>query len=242
MKEDAILITGATSDLGIAYLNQYEKNKVIIALYHSSPEKLDEIIQRKGLNIIKINLDLTDLIEVKKTLENISKEYNISEVLHMASPKVKQERFNKIEIETYQNDYTVQFLSIVEILRVLIPNMKKQKKGKILIILSSCTIGVPPKFWTSYVSTKYALLGLIKSLTSEYSNFGIQVNGISPSMMQTKFLDNMDERTIEMAIQSHPQKRAVKLEEVIEAINFLLNEESTFIAGQNLVISGGEVF
>jgi len=46
---------------------------------------------------------------------------------------------------------------------------------------------------------EYAMLGLVKSLTSEYSDKNIQINSISPSMCETKFLDNINENLVELS-------------------------------------------
>ena len=87
--------------------------------------------------------------------------------------------------------------------------MKKEKRGKIIFVLSSVIFSTPPKFWTEYVSMKYALLGLLKSLISEYGEYGIQINGISPSMIDSKLLDNLDPLVKEMSKNSHPLKKLI---------------------------------
>ena len=58
-------------------------------------------------------------------------------------------------------------------------------------MLTSCTTNIPPKYLASYVTSKYALLGLVKALSNEYADKGIRINGISPSMIETKFLENI---------------------------------------------------
>ncbi len=241
--QNAILITGATSDLGYKYLKNFTKKDFkIIALYRDLDERLNELEQNYSLDIKKIKCDFLDLNNLSLLLKEVIKEYNIIKVLHIAAPKVQQERFNKIELQIFERDLQIQLYSIIEILKNIIPSMKKNKEGKIAIMLSSCTVGVPPKFWTSYVVSKYALLGLIKSLAIEYSAFNIQINGVSPSMMETKFLENMDERMIEMAKNSHPMKRNIEIKEVFTTLDYLLFEASSFLTGNNIVLSGSEVY
>lgn len=45
--------------------------------------------------------------------------------------------------------------------------------------------------------TKYALLGLLRTLSVEYEKKGIMINGISPGMMETKFLDGISRLVVE---------------------------------------------
>ena len=86
------------------------------------------------------------------------------------------------------------------------------------------------------------MMGFLKSLVSEYGQFNIQINGISPSMIQSKFLNNMDKRMIEMEIEKHPMKRTVTIDEVAETIDYLFFNNNSFINGNNILLSGGENF
>lgn len=242
MKE-ALLVTGSTSDLGYGYLKKFKnKNITIIAFYYDFEERLDDLIENYGLNIVKIYFDFLCLDNLEEKVKELSEKYFISKVLHLSAPIVKQERFNKISKEVFYNDFTIQVVSLVEILKVVLLRMKKEKKGKIVIILSSCVEGVPPKFWTSYVTSKYAMMGFLKSLVSKYGQFNIQINGISPSMIQSKFLNNMDERMIEMEIEKHPMKRTVSIDEVTEIIDYLFFNNNSFLNGNNILLTGGENF
>ena len=239
MKE-VILITGATSDLAFEYLNLIkDQEKVIIAFYYDLKERFEEL-KNSSLEIIPIFCDFSDISDVSNKIIKISKDYDISTVLHFATPRIKMERFHKKEIKDYEIHFKIQFLSIIEILKNILPKMKKQKKGKIICILSSITFSIPPKFWTDYVSMKYALLGLLKALVAEYGEYGIQINGISPSMIDSKLLDNLDPLVKEMSKESHPLKELVTKKEIVEFIDFLVKNDSKFLTGNNFNLSGGE--
>lgn len=238
---EGILITGATSDIAYEFLKNYkEKNKVIVAFYYDYEERLDDLIENYNLNIIKVKYNFLNLEGITEILQDVLRDIFISEVLHLSAPVVKQERFNKINISQYNIDFSIQVLSIIEILKFIIPRMKKEKRGKIVFVLSSVINGVPPKFWTSYVTSKYALEGLMKSLVAEYSSFNIQINGISPSMIKSKFINNMDERLVEMEIEKHPMKRTIEIREIVETINYLFESNNKFLIGNNLLLTGGE--
>ena len=208
-------------------------------------EKLKVVGEIKYINEVYRSIEIRAYIKNEKN-EKVSvakiKDINITEVLHLAAPVVKQERFNKVDLSVFKNDFSIQVLSIVEILKIIIPKMKKEKKGKIIFILSSVVKGIPPKFWTSYVTCKYALDGLLKSLVAEFSSFNIQINAISPSMINSKFLKNMDERLIEAEIEKHPLKRTIKMEEIVETINYILESKNKFLNGNNILLTGGENF
>ena len=239
MKE-VILITGATSDLAFEYLNLIkDQEKIIIAFYYDLKERLEEF-RNSSLEIISVFCDFSDINDVSNKVVEISKKYDINTVLHFAAPRIKMERFHKKEIKDYEIHFKIQFLSIVEILKNILPKMKKQKKGKVIFILSSVTFSIPPTLLSEYVSMKYALLGLLKSLVSEYGEYDIQFNGISPSMIDSKLLDDLDPLVKEMSKESHPLKKLITKREIVEFIDFLLTKDSKFLTGNNFNLSGGE--
>ncbi|MDR1649497.1 MAG: SDR family oxidoreductase [Synergistaceae bacterium] len=112
----------------------------------------------------------------------------------------------------------------------------KNKYGKAVVMLTTCTRGIPPKFLARYCMAKYALLGLMKSAASEYEGKGVYINGISPEMTDTKFLLNLDERIIETASRNSRFGRNLTADEVVEGILFLLSDNINCMNGENLFL------
>ncbi len=109
-------------------------------------------------------------------------------------------------------------------------------------MLSSYVIGVPPKSLSHYTVSKYAMLGLMKSLASEYADKNIQINSVSPSMIETKFLNNINEKLVEISAYNNPLKRNANIDDVVPVIKMLLSKESDYINGVNIPITGGSNF
>jgi 3-oxoacyl-[acyl-carrier protein] reductase len=160
----------------------------------------------------------------------------------LAAPKFKNIRFKDIVWESFQNEIDISLKPIIQILNIFLPKMAKLKQGKVVIMLSSVVINVPPKALTQYTTIKYAMLGLVKSLASEYSDKNIQINAVSPSMIETKFLDNINEKLVELSAYNHPLKRNAQVNEVTPIIKMLISKESDYISGVNIPITGGSIF
>jgi 3-oxoacyl-[acyl-carrier protein] reductase len=109
-------------------------------------------------------------------------------------------------------------------------------------MLSSVVMNIPPKALTQYTTVKYALLGLVKSLASEYADKNIQINSISPSMVETKFLDNINEKLVELGAYNHPLKRNAIVRDITPIIKLLISKESDYMNGINIPITGGSIF
>ena len=81
----------------------------------------------------------------------------------------------------------------------------------------------------------------MKSLATDYAGYGITVNAVSPSMIETKFLAETSHLIVEQAAAEHPMKRNAQVGDVVPAMAFLLSEEARFITGVNLPVTGGSI-
>lgn len=239
--EKTILITGASSDLGMSFIekNVAEYDKVI-AHYNHKSEHFDDLLKEHSSKIIAIQADFSDESGVDFFVQKLKEgEMMPTHVLHLASIPIKSERFHKIAINEYQRMMQVSLYSIIEILKVCIPVMQKQKYGRILFMLSAYTTIPSPKYAVAYVASKYALLGLMKSIAAEYVSKGITVNGISPQMMETKFIKDVPELVVEQHKAAAPLGRLIQKEDVLPLMRILLSDDASAITGENISIGGG---
>ena len=163
-------------------------------------------------------------------------------ILHVPAVPVENKRFTEIFWTDAEKQFNVPCRSLWQVLQAVIPKMSKAKFGNIILVLSSVTLNVPPKFWSSYVMAKYALMGLGKSLAAEYAPKNIRVNMISPSMMQTKFIQNIYGAIVEQSAAKNPMKRNATPEDVAGLIEYLFSAENAFVTGANIPVAGGENF
>ena len=237
-----LLITGASSDIGselMRYLD--DENLTIYAHFNKSNEKIEALQKELKSTIVPLQADLSNSEQRQRLIKEIEA-YDIENVVHIASPNVENIRFRKLSWDDFDKQIQVGLRSITEILIPILPKMAKRKKGKIVFLLTSYTINVPPMALAHYVTMKYGLLGLMKCLTSEYSTFGININALSPSMIETEFLQALPEKLVELTIDKHPLKRLASTSDIVPMIEFLLSEKSDYINGTNLPITGGESF
>ncbi len=235
------LITGASSDLGIAYmkenLGEYTK---IIAHYHHMNTALEEIIKGAEDKILPIAADFTKKEEAARFVSLVKEQELVpTHILHLVSLPAKSIRFHKSNLNEYEAMMQVSFYSIVEILKAFLPAMQKQKYGRVLMMLSAYTTIPDPKYAAPYVASKYALLGLMKSVSTEYAAKGITVNGISPQMIETKFLQEVPELIIEQHKEVSPLGRLIQKEDILPVMKLLLSDEAAAITGENISITGG---
>ena len=79
----------------------------------------------------------------------------------------------------------------------------------------------------------------MKSLAVEYAKFGITVNCVAPSMMETHFLKDTPDLIVQAAAEDNPMGRNATPADVVPAMAFLLSDEAGFITGVTLPVTGG---
>lgn len=243
--EKTIIITGASSDIGMSYIRAHGAEYArILAHYHHTNETFENLTASFGDRILPIQADFSLPSEAESfagKAVQILKEEDLTptHILHLASLPAKSTRFHKSAAEDYRAMMQVSVYSIAEILKACIPSMQKQHYGRILFLLSAYTAIPDPKFAAPYVTSKYALLGLMKSISAEYAAKGITANGISPQMVDTKFLKEVPELIVEQQRQASPLGRLLNKEDILPVMHLLLSDEAAAITGENISITGG---
>lgn len=244
--EKVYALIGATSDIGMKYIKEIDNSNeksTIIAIYLHENERFKNLINElKNVKIDLVECDLSKNDDVQNTINYIKEKYNApTNVLHLAARKYEYVKFTKFNWEDVLTDLEIQVHSFAEFMKAFLPEMSKQKYGKVVVMLSSVTKGVPPKYVSEYTLVKYALQGLVYSLVSEYKEKNININCISPTMVETNFLEKIDSRIIEMTAINSSMKRNVKIEEVVSAIKYLMSDDADYINGLNLPLTGGDI-
>ena len=241
---DTYLITGASSDIGIAFLRKLEHmEKPMFALcqYYKNKEELEKL--KNNFSYVKIqcfSFDLSKENSVLSWIEEIEKAgWSPTHILHLAAQSFEYMRLRNFDWERTSRQLLIQVNVLAQLCKKFLPEMAKRHRGKIVVVLSSYTLGVPPKFMSDYIITKYALLGLMKSIASEYGGRGISINGISPSIINTKFIRNIDSRILELNAEESVMKRNITCGEVADSICFLMSEASDYMNGVNINLTGG---
>ena len=135
--------------------------------------------------------------------------------------------------------------SMLRTIRAALPGMIARGGGSIINMSSACSsvIGAPNRF--VYGTTKAAVIGLTKSVASDYITQGIRCNAIcpgtvdSPSLHERLTATGDYEKAMKAFVARQPMGRLATAEEIAALVVYLASDESAFITGQPHIIDGG---
>ncbi len=147
--------------------------------------------------------------------------------------------FHLLKDEDWQNEWQLNVMGAVKVLRALYPRLKKSDKASV-VLFSTVAVQKGMAFHASIAASKGALEGVTRSLAAEWAP-QIRVNAIAPSLLDTPLAAKLTSNTKirEQSVEKHPLKRIGTADDVASAASYLLSSESSWMTGQILAVDGG---
>ena len=122
--------------------------------------------------------------------------------------------------------------------------MKRNKKGRLIVISSRAGLGVSLTGVQSYGTAKAAQIGFVKQLSAELGQFGITVNSVAPGFMPTspdyiKQWESYGAQGQATLVNSIAMRRVGKPEDIANATLFFASDLAEWVTGQTLAVTGG---
>jgi 3-oxoacyl-[acyl-carrier protein] reductase len=243
LTSEKVLITGCSSDLGLAlarHLLSSGRDLTVIAHSHSGGVRIEALVSEFGDKVYPIKADFSDPTSVSGMADEIAAKFTFpTQIIHLPALRLKYERLTKFNLDHFRRDMAIQVESIVILLQRFAAKMSKSEAARIVFVTSSVTHGMPPRYMSMYTVIKYAQLGLMRAAAAEYSSSKLTVNAVSPSMIETQFLEEIGDVAVRTAAAANPQGRNATPADVVGAIEFLLSPAAGYMTGVDLPVTAG---
>lgn len=116
------------------------------------------------------------------------------------------------------------------------------KDGARIVNLASATVYSGSEQWAHYVASKAGVIGLTRVLAKELGRRNIRVNALAPGFTLTEASLGLMEDAASYGVDRGALRRASEPEDMLGAALFLASDQSSYVAGQTLVVDGGRQF
>ena len=191
-ERDTVLITGASSGIGLAAALYMAGKGYSVVGTSRSEEGLDALgreAANRGFNLQGVQLDVNDDEAVGEALPRIIAEHSGIEVLVNNAGYGLWGPIESVSMEQLRAQFETNFFAAVRMIKAVLPQMTRRRSGTIVNISSVLgRMGTP--FNGAYVASKFALEGLSESMRVELWPLGVRVALVEPGLIRTRFHDN----------------------------------------------------
>jgi 3-oxoacyl-[acyl-carrier protein] reductase len=246
LERKVAIVTGAGKGIGggIARIFASEGAKVLVADTDGDwgMKTVSRIKQGSGeASFIKADVSKKEDMEymARAALERYGR---IDILCNNAGIYTNMARIEEMTEEDWDKILTVNLKGTFLAVRACVPQMIKQKYGRILITSSTTGNRTAIIGLSHYAASKAGINGFIRNVALELAEHNITVNGVEPGNIITEgMMEVVGEEYVRINKEVIPMGRLGEPEEIGYAMAFLACDEAKFITGQTIVVDGGQI-
>ena len=250
LKNKKFIISAAGDGIGFAISKLIVQEGGKVYLTDIDLKKINKINSNKKFNnkIFATKLDANNYEDVKKYFFSLKKLNKIDGLINNVGIAGPTKYLEKISSEEWKNTLETNLNSHFYFTKFSIPLMKNNKSGSIVNISSTAGLfGFPQR--TPYAASKWAIIGLTKSLAMELGKYKIRVNAICPGSVKGDRMKRVINSKAKL-LKTTPNKiqkefesmtsipSFVTKEDIASMIIYLLSDQSNNISGQSISVDG----
>ncbi len=244
LRDQHIFVTGGAEGIGAAIVLdslQAGARASFCDINEVKGKAYEESLAKQGFKTLFVKADVGDFNSLKAGYEQIVSEFGeINGAVNNAGVNSNADPVEMTD-EEWNRFMNVDLKSVWHTAKLVLPAMRKAKKGAIVNIASIHARMSYPKYFP-YAAAKSGVIGLTRNLALDEGIHNIRTNAVSPGYTLTPLLqswfDALPEKAAEaMAVQ--PLARMAAPSEIAKVVTFLLSDDASFVNGADWIVDGG---
>ena len=247
LKDRVALVTGSSRGIGAAIAKLFAERGAQVAIHGRDAQALSTVqadIERGGGHAISCRADVTSLAELEAMRREIEERLGPVDIVvanaggSFSPPGPLEDTDDAAFRASVDGNLTATFLTI----KTFLPSMKARMTGNIITMSSSAARRPHPQSPIAYAAAKAGVQLLTQDVAAQAGPFHVRVNCIAPETILTeRNKQRIPQATQAALVDAHPIRRLGTPEDVARAALFLASDESAWITGAILDVSGGAV-
>jgi len=237
------LITGAGRGIGFALAGGLAEAgaKIILNGRDSAEvERAVETLEKQGHDVTALLFDVSDDRAVSGAIDGYEKQTGSVDIVINNAGMQHRSSLVDFEPEMFDRVLATNTQGVFHVARAAARHMIKRKKGKIINIASIMS-KMARHHVGAYVTSKAAVAGLTRAMTSEWAEYGINCNAIGPGYIATELTQALfsDQSFSSWLTDNTPAGRWGQVQDLIGTAIYLSAPASDFVYGQIIYVDGG---
>ncbi|MDJ1501340.1 SDR family NAD(P)-dependent oxidoreductase [Xanthocytophaga agilis] len=189
-KQKVWFITGTSKGLGLQLTKLVLSIGDKVAATTRDVEALKKKVGTNTENLFPVELDITSDKDVKEAINRVVQEFGRIDVVVNNAGYSLVGSMEEMSDEEFRKTMDVNLFGTVNVIRNVMPYLRKQQSGHIINISSNAGyVGFEKA--SSYNAAKFGVVGLSEALAQEVKGFGVHVTVVAPGQFRTEFMDSI---------------------------------------------------
>lgn len=231
MQKKVFLITGTRKGIGKTLSEYYLNMGHIVAGCSRGPSSINHE------NYHHFSLDVSNEKEIVKMVRTVKKQCSKIDYLINNAGIASMNHFLITPLSTIESIFRTNVYGTMLLSREVAKVMKKNTFGR---IINFSTVATPLRLHgeATYAASKAAIVNFTEVLAKEIAEFGITVNAVGPTPVETDLIKNVPKNKINELLNQQSIKRFGSFDDIKNVIDFFISEKSNFITGQIIYLGG----
>jgi 3-oxoacyl-[acyl-carrier protein] reductase len=242
LRNRVAVVTGGTRGIGRGIALGLAGEGARIALVYRANKAAAQMalrqLQAVGADCVAVETDITEPARAEQLVKTVADRYGRIDILVNNVGEFRWGTLAESSVEDWTGIFDSNVTTVFHMCRATLPLMRKGRWGR---IINLGAVGAERAFGqakiSAYAAAKAAVVAMSRSLALEEAKNGITVNVVNPSSIDEKDLTLEEARKLKDA--RYPIGRPPTVDDVAAAVSFFASEETEYVTGQVINVSGG---
>lgn len=248
LEDRVAVVTGGSRGIGAAIVRMFASAGArILFNYQSARQQAERLVQQCGgvSRCVAVEQELSSAEAARNLVDAAVAQFGRLDMMignHGVWPP-QDVPVDQMTPAQWRNTLSVNLDSIFGLVKYSVAQMKKQKSGGHVVLISSTAGQRGEAFHCDYAASKGAIISMVKGLSTELAREGIYVNCVAPGWVETDMAAPAlhDAEVGRKVLSTIPLGRAGKPDEIAATVLFLCTPHAGFITGEIVNVNGGAV-